>query len=201
MRESLSDERPILRPAPGQLVGERIVVRGYTDADAEVLNEAIQESIEHLRPWMPWCDQHATVADTLVYVRRAQAEYIMRNGFPMGIFSHGGRCLGSSGLHVHNWDLPSFEIGYWIRQSEEGKGYVSEAVRLVTAYAFDAFGAERIIIRCLERNTRSAAVADRLGYVYEGTMRHHLRDPAGKLANMMCYSMLREEYERHCARR
>lgn len=196
----MPDDRIILKAAPNRLLGERIVVRSYTDEDAEELHEAIQESTEHLRPWMPWYNQHATVADTLDYLRRAQAAYLLREDFSLGIFSHEGRFLGSSGIHVRDWNLPSFEIGYWIRQSEEGKGYITEAASLLTVWAFETHDAKRLIIRCFDRNVRSAAVAERLGYTFEGTMRNLLRDPAGDLVDMRCYSMLPEEYRRQRTR-
>ena len=42
-------------------------------------------------------------------------------------------------------------------------GYMAAAVRLLTDYALNTLGAKRVVIRCDERNTRSANVARRLG--------------------------------------
>lgn len=192
----MADERTILRPAPDVLTGERIVVRGLTDEDAEAIYDAIGESSEHLRPWMPWYNQHASVEDTLAFIRRTQVEWILREGFGMGSFGHDGRFLGGAGLGVHGWEVPAFEIGYWIRQTEEGKGYVSEAARLLTACAFETLGAQRVVIRCDVRNRRSAAVAERLGYVLEGTARRLIRDTTGNLADMRWYALLPDDYRR-----
>ena len=88
-----------------------------------------------------------------------------------------------------------FEIGYWVRSSAEGQGYIREAAAGVTAYAFDAIGAERIEIRCDSLNERSIAVARRAGYVLEGTLRNNY-DTADKsaLRDTMVFSMLRAEY-------
>jgi RimJ/RimL family protein N-acetyltransferase len=189
----MEDMQAVLRPAPGILTGDRVVVRGYRDDDAEEVFAAIQESVEHNRPWMLWYDSHRTVDDTLAYLRRTQAQYILREGFEMGVFSHSGRYLGGSGLHVRNWSIPFFEIGYWIRQSEEGKGYVTESARLLTRCAFETLGADRVTIQCDARNVRSAAVAERLGYVFEGTARHAGRGTSGELTDILTYSLLREE--------
>ena len=192
----MPDDHPILKPAPGRLVGERIVLRSFVDADADELHTAIRESVEHVRPWMPWYDKHGSVADTLAYIRRTQAEFLLREGFHMGIFSLAARFLGGCGLHARDWTIPAFEIGYWIRKSEEGKGYVSEATRLLTICAFETLGAQRVLIRCNARNRRSARVAERLGYVLEGTIRHAERDTSGNLADMLWFSLIPEEYQR-----
>jgi RimJ/RimL family protein N-acetyltransferase len=90
--------------------------------------------------------------------------------------------------------VPSFEIGYWIRQPREGRGYVTEAVMLVTRFCFGRLGANRVFIRCDRRNTRSRAIPERLGFVNEGTVRNELRDTSGNLADMVFYGMVPEDF-------
>ena len=120
----------------------------------------------------------------------------MREAFELGIFSRDGLFLGGCALHVQDWSVPSFMIGYWIRKSSEGRGYVSEAVRLLTRYAFDKLAAVRVVIHCDARDSRSASVAERLGYVFEGRARCVRRDTSGQLADMLHFAMLRDEYTR-----
>jgi RimJ/RimL family protein N-acetyltransferase len=120
---------------------------------------------------------------------------MLRTEFSMGIFAREtGSFLGGAGLHIQSWDIPAFEIGYWIRKSAEGHGYVSEAARLLTTFAFEGLGAQRLVIRCDARNTRSAAIPRRLGYVLEGTHRRADLDPEGQPRDTMVFAMLREEY-------
>lgn len=185
----------VLRPAPHVLTGNRIIVREYGDDDAEDVYAAIQESVEHIRPWLPWYNGHQSVDDTLAYIRHTQAEYVLRDAFEMGIFSLSGHYLGGCALRVQDWAIPSFIIGYWIRQSEEGKGYVTEAAALLTDSAFEMLGAERVLIYCDARNLRSARVAERLGYTHEGTARRARRDTSGQLSDVLNYALLRHEYE------
>lgn len=188
-------ERPgILQLAPTELVGARIIVRGYQDSDAEGVHAAVQESSEHIRPWLPWYNSHRSVDDTLAYIRRTRAEYVLREAFEMGIFTLSGRYLGGCALHASDWAIPAFIIGYWIRKVEEGKGYITEAVGLLTRCAFEDLAAERVVIYCDARNLRSARVAERLGYVFEGKARHARRDTSGHLSDVMNYSLLQDEY-------
>lgn len=182
-------------PVPGPLFGDRTVVRGYTDDDAPGMFEAIRESVDHLRPWMPWTNTYRTVEDSRDYIRQCQSRFLLRTDFPMAMFRRtDGRYLGGTGVHIRDLRVPSFEIGYWVRVSEEAKGYVSEAVRLLTTCAFDTLEAERVMIRCDARNERSRRVAEGQGYVFEGRQRNAERDSAGELIDMLIYSMIRADF-------
>src|SRR5205823_14347527 len=100
------------------------------------------------------------------------------------------RYLGGSGLHPHDWESRYCEIGYWIRLSASGQGYIAEAVQLLTDYAFSALKATRVEIRCDERNVRSAAIPQRLGFVQEGRLRNHELAPDGTLRNLLIFSLI-----------
>ena len=82
-----------------------------------------------------------------------------------------GRFLGACGLRPLDWGLRQFEIGYWLRASAQGRGCMTEAVRLVSGLALSVLGASRIQIRAAAANARSRAVALRAGYRLEGTLR------------------------------
>lgn len=191
----MATERPILVDVPEQFVGARIVLRPLADADVAAVHAAIGESREHLQPWMPWYDKHQTPDDTREYVRSRQAQYLSRESFEFGVFLRGDETfLGGTGLHVTDWTIPAFEIGYWLRPRAEGHGYVSEATRLLSAFAFDGLGAQRVVIRCDARNARSKGVPERLGYVFEGRLRNEMRDPAGVLRDTLVYAMTPADY-------
>ena len=103
--------------------------------------------------------------------------------------------MGSSGLHNIDWAVPRFEIGYWIRTSLSGQGYITEAVNAITDFAFDVLGAQRLEIRCDARNERSAAVARRAGYTLEVRMRCQARGVDGSLRDTLVFVKLREDDE------
>lgn len=185
----------IERPAPGTLSGSRVVVRPYRDQDAPALYTVIDSSRDHLRPWFPWVDIYTQPSDALQYIRQCQSQTLLRQDFTLGMFRHDGEFLGGTGLHVHSWTVPAFEIGYWVRPEAEGQGYAGEAVRLQTRYAFEAMAAERVMIRCDARNERSRRVAERAGFVYEGRLRNAERDTAGRLADILYFAMVPADFE------
>ena len=188
---------PLLIDIPAALEGPTVCVRPYRTDDAQALWDAVQESREHLAPWMPWVHDYQEPDDAREFLIRAQARWQLREDLGVAIVEReSGRLLGGSGLHRMNWPLRTFEIGYWLRRGAEGRGYVSEAVQLLTRLAFDTLDANRVEIRMDTRNERSRRVAERLGFVLEGTLRRAAADVHGRPTNMHVYALLPEEYWR-----
>ena len=160
-------------PAFAELRGERVVARPWRESDAQELFAAIVASRKHLLPWLPWATTYQRVEDALDFIVRAKSWWLLRETMAVGLWDAStGELVGGCGLHPRDWSAPSFEIGYWLRQASEGHGYVTEAVKLLTDYAFTTYGAQRVFIRCDARNTRSAAVPERLGFRREAHLRN-----------------------------
>ena len=178
-------------PLFDELVGERVVVRPYRPEDAEQHYAAVEESRAHIAPWLPWVGGYASVEDSRDYIARERAHWLLREDLGLGIFERAtGRYLGGTGLHPRNWDVGVFEIGYWLRASAEGHGYMAESVRLLTDFALDTLGANRVYIRCDARNTRSANVARRLGFVPEAHLRNEARAADGSLRDTLVFARI-----------
>lgn len=188
--------KPILRDVPEGFTTERLLIRVPRPGDGSALFAAVMESMEELQPWMPWATQTNTVEDSEEVVRRAAARYQAREDFMLLLWHKtNGWLVGASGLHRAQWSVPSFEIGYWIRTTVSGHGYVTEAVLGIAGFAFKYLDAERLEIRCDEKNGRSAAVARRAGFTLEGILRHNERHHAsGDLRNTMVFACLRSEF-------
>ena len=73
------------------------------------------------------------------------------------------------------------EIGYWVAPGSRGRGFMTEAARVVVDWAFSAEGLElaRIEWRAVVGNVASARVARTLGFRFEGTLRGALRNGSG----------------------
>jgi RimJ/RimL family protein N-acetyltransferase len=187
---------PILREFPESFETERLLIRAPIIGDGAELNAAVVESFDDLRPWLPWAKgDPPTPEETEQSVRRAVAAFIKRDDLMFPIFLKGTHILvGSSGLHRMNWDVPKFEIGYWCRKRFEGQGYITEAVRGITRFAFESLGAQRVEIRCDTKNERSRRVAERCGYTLEGELRNDSLSPEGRVRSTFIFSLIPEEY-------
>ena len=81
-----------------------------------------------------------------------------------------GTLIGDVGLRLRA-DAPEVaDIGYTLMSAQQGRGLASEAVRAVFGIAFGALGVTRIQATIDDRNTRSLALARRLGMVEEGAV-------------------------------
>ena len=188
-------KQPILLDLPEELCGERVRIRPYRAGDGAAMWEAVEESREHIRAWLPWGSFHATPDDSEAFVRRALAKWILREDIALGLWDLAtGRFLGGIGLHRINWDIPAFEIGYWLRATAEGKGYMTEAVRLLCDFTFRTLQAQRVEIRCDVRNERSAAIPRRLGFTQEAILRNDGRNHQEELRDTFIFSMIPVEY-------
>ncbi len=186
---------PILRDFPDHLETQRLHIRAPRPGDGKMLYEAVVESLDHLKPWMPWAHQEITLEAEEGVVRRMHANFLMREDLPLFLLKKdSGEFVGGSGLHRFDWGVPRFEIGYWVRKRFEGQGYITEAVAGITRFAFETLNAERIEIRMDDRNHRSWRVAERLNFKLEGILRNDARDTNGALRDTRIYSMIRSEW-------
>jgi RimJ/RimL family protein N-acetyltransferase len=186
---------PILRDLPDELIGPRVLIRPVRSGDGAVIFEAVEESREQIAPWLPWVEKTQIVDDSEEYARRAAALWLTREELAVGIWDHAtGQFLGGSGLIRINWAVPAFEIGYWLRTSAWGQGYITETVQALCEFAFETLGANRVEIRCDPRNSRSRAVPQRLGFVLEATLRNQVRDGAGELRDTLIFALTPDDY-------
>lgn len=190
--------KPLLLDVPESFESERLAIRSPRFGDGAELYAAVAETLDSLRQWMPWAlaPQSAEVLEE--YARRTYVEYLARENFGLLLWLRGTQMVvGGSGLHVRDWSVPMFEIGYWCRKRFAGQGYITEAVNAITRFGFESLNAERIFIRCDANNTRSAAVARRAGYRLEGVMRCDSRAAdTNELRDTLQFAMIRSESKR-----
>jgi RimJ/RimL family protein N-acetyltransferase len=180
---------PLLLDFPDQFETERLIIRAPRPGDGAAGNEAIRESINELRPWMPWAQTVPEVEETEAVFRSGLARFVKREDLILTLWRKSdGVFVGGSGLHRIDWSVPCMEIGYWVRTSLSGQGYITEAVIGITQFAFKHLSAQRIEIRCDARNTRSAAVAERAGYRLEARFHHDARAVDGSLRDTLFYA-------------
>lgn len=183
---------PILRDFPESFESERLLIRAPRPGDGADVHAAIVESMGELRPWMPWALGEQSADDAEARVREARADFLARRDLRLHLYRReDGIFVGSSGLHRIHWEVPAFEIGYWVRTSHAGQGYASEAARRIADFAFDVLGAERVEIWCDARNERSAAVARRAGFAFEARLNRHRRGTSGGLSDSLCFVRFR----------
>lgn len=172
---------PPLIDVPELLRTPRLVIRPYRDEDADALWASVDGSRAFLGEWLPWVHEYRSIHDARLTIARFRASWAVHDDLPYGVFEreHGDH-VGGVGLHNIDWEVPTFEVGYWLRDEVEGRGLMTECAAAVTRMAFQQLGARRVEIRMDTRNERSRAIPERLGFRHEGTYRNIGVDQAGK---------------------
>jgi len=183
---------PLLIQIPDVLETPRLLLQAPRAGEAEEINQAVTESLNELRPWMPWANVEPTMESTRVYCQSAIARHASREEIAYRIRQRETELfLGTISLPRPDWSVARCEIGYWLRRSQARHGYMTEAVRALAAMALATIGIARLEIRCDEQNAASRCVAERAGFELEGIFRQFSRDTQGRLANMCVYSRCR----------
>jgi RimJ/RimL family protein N-acetyltransferase len=159
---------PAAPPARIDLPGDRALVRVSGDRAAQAA-EAINESLEHLAPWMGWASVPATEAGIATFLAAGEALWDERRDFGYSIVEGDAddRVVGGCGLHGR-LGPHGLEIGYWVHVGRIGRGIATDAARALTDAAFAIDGIRRVRITCAEDNVRSARVPEKLGYRFLG---------------------------------
>jgi RimJ/RimL family protein N-acetyltransferase len=111
-----------------------------------------------------------TVAEKVALLRRFRGRFDLGQDFVYGIFtSDEAEVVGGTGLHTRAGD-DAFEIGYWIRGSQAGRGIATEASAALTRVAFELCGVDRVEIRVEPANVASLRIPQKLGFAVEATL-------------------------------
>jgi RimJ/RimL family protein N-acetyltransferase len=186
--------RPVDHPPPPYLIRtERLTIRCWEPRDAPLLADAIDSSLDHLRPWMPWVhDEPRSLEERIELLRGFRGRFDLGEDFVYGIFARDEReAIGGSGLHTRAGE-GALEIGYWVRASSVRRGYARETTAALTRVAFGVCGVDRVEIRVDPPNERSRKVPARLGYIEEATLRRRL-EPGPR--DVVIYSIFADGYE------
>lgn len=153
---------------PVTLRTPRLVLRAFVPSDAEAVYAACQDpDIQHYTP-APTPYRHAD-AEKLVEVT-APKGWAEDSDHILGAFrSDNGALVGSFCLTLLFEGV--YELGYWAAREQRGRGYALEAARALCDWGFDALAAHRLEWWAMVGNVPSRALAERLGFTVEGTLR------------------------------
>ena len=181
---------------PYRVVTERLVIRCWEPTDALRLKDAIDSSLEELRPWMPWArSEPQELSEKVAVLRKFRGQFDLGTDFVMGMFERDeSAVVGGTGLHKRR-GAHAFEIGYWVRSSHVGRGLATESTACLTRVAFELCDVDRVEVRVDPANEPSLAIPRRLGFAEEGMLRRRLPpDENGVPRDVIVFSLFRDEF-------
>lgn len=159
-------KKPILLDLPMPIQTARLLLRPLMPGDGKQVFEAVEESREQFKLWLPWTNEAHTWEDCECTAREFYAGFIVRKSVHLVILKD-SELMGMCGFNHIDWNIPSATIGYWCRKSAQGNGYMREAVEALTNYGFNTLQFKKLSILCDDRNLPSIRVAERAGYTLE----------------------------------
>lgn len=136
-------------------------------AQAAELAQAVTESAEQLRPWMPWARGEYGLADAEQFLDSCEQGWDDGREFNYAIRS-GGALAGGIGL-MTRIGAGGLEIGYWVHAGHHRRGLATAATAALTAEAFTLPGIDRVEIRHDELNVASGGIPRKLGFTFVRT--------------------------------
>ena len=183
---------PILRDFPEQFESERLLIRAPFPGDGAEIHAAIAESLDELRPWMPWAHLDQSVEDVEANVRQARAEFLARHDLRLHVYLRdGGGFVGSSGLHRNRLGRAAVRDRLLDPDEHDGtrlrdRGDASHR-RLRVRRSRRRAGGD--LVRCPQRAQRRCG--QRAGFELEARLRHNRLGADGQLTDSLCFARLR----------
>lgn len=173
-------------------INEQTELRLIERQHGDELFQLIDANRQHLRRWHPWVDIMRSPVDVERAIGAWQQQYVNNRGFYTGIW-FAGKCCGVINHLSVDWANRWTALSYWLDAAHQGKGIMTTCCRTMVAHSFNVWKLNRITIECATENTRSRAVAERLGFKLDGIVREiewlhdHYVDHA-------MYGLLRSDY-------
>ncbi|MHA2323469.1 MAG: GNAT family N-acetyltransferase [Candidatus Thorarchaeota archaeon] len=189
-------KKKMLMDFPDLLETENLIIRKYRKGDGKENFDLFERNNnrELLKEFVDEATDVTTLEEAEIKIREHAAEWEARTRFVMGVWLKEEKMyIGEIWIEPKKWEVPSFELGYFIEPGYQGKGLAYEASNRAMKFLFEDLQAHKVIVITRDTNERSWRLADRLGFVKEG----HLRESGtkdGKRWGMYHYGMLVSDY-------
>jgi ribosomal-protein-serine acetyltransferase len=175
-------------------VTTEIRLRQLQTDDAPALFRLIHDSRKTLRRFLPWVDYNTSEEHSLRFIELMLHKADEQEAVAFGIWNNDALC---GVIDLHGWDhiLQKAEIGYWLGNVHQGKGIVTEACRGLVAYAFSTLRLNKLEVRFVLQNEKSAQIPIKLGFTREGILRESAK-LHGQYVDMVVMGMLRHDWQK-----
>jgi ribosomal-protein-alanine N-acetyltransferase len=159
--------------------GTLVYLRTYEVGDAEALFALRQSNKDFFSPWepIPQIPHPANVREQVQAIEQMNLQSKRDTSYSFGIFSEeDDRLVGQIRLtQVFRGPLQRAIVGYFVAESENRKGYATEALQLAIDVAFRELNLHRVEAGAMPRNFASNRVLVKAGMRPEGYAPNYLQ--------------------------
>src|SRR3984893_6001629 len=180
------------RADPYRLIGDRVFLRPPERGDYEAWASLRAGSREFLSPFEPsWSPDALIRSIFLARVGRYAEDWRTDQAYNFFIFARDETLIGGIGLsNIRRGVSETASLGYWVGEPFARQRYMTSALPLVVAFAFERLGLHRLEAACLPSNAPSRSLLARAGFQQEGYAREYLCI-AGKWQDHLLFGILR----------
>lgn len=161
-------------------------------AHAPALFEIIEQGRDTLRKFLPWVDDTRRLEDYLRFIHACQRQHRRAEALTYTLLWN-GTPVGGLGLQRLDQQNKSASLGYWLAPHCQGKGLMTRACQALLQHSFTILQLHRLELRAATENTKSQAVAVRLGFKSEGILRDAERIN-GRYLDLYIYALLQPQW-------
>ena len=162
---------------PNELIKHApVTLRRFRAEDVDALFDAVTESLDELRPWMPWAADYSR-ASAEEYLAGSVKDWDEGTAYNYAILTQGA-LAGGIGL-MTRCGPGGLEIGYWVRSAYTGRGLATAATEALVGQAFGLPGVDWVEIVHDELNVASGRIPRKLGFTETGRRPLDIRPPSG----------------------
>lgn len=151
-------------------IDDSLELRALDHAHADSWYAALDANRDYLGPWIRTPARARSLEDAHAYMERCVNARLNETGHFFGIWQNEA-LIGEVLLFAIRREDRQGEVGYWLAEANQGQGIITRACRAILDFGFTDLGLHRLELRCGSENLRSQAVATRLGFTREGTLR------------------------------
>lgn len=181
------------RISPVLINSERLILRLPQLGDAETMAKLFRENREFLQPFYPTFEASIFTRNGWTErIRAVHEEFHIGRGVRLVLFRNDAPAdaIGVANFTMIQRDpMYGCNLGYSLAESQQGQGFMTEALKPAIEYMFDQWKLHRIAANYMPSNARSGAVLTRLGFQIEGTARDYLRID-GRWEDHVCTALL-----------
>ena len=170
------------------LTGNTLIIRPFERIDIQEYGRRLNDILQSGEFW-------PTYLRTPILIEKAFEEtgFSTEHQRIMLITDYENNWIGDITLMAMEETFTTKVLSYRVFEKEmRNKGYMTEAVTLFSSWYFGTYPAERITIFVPSGHTASRRVAEKSGYIYEGTLRH-AQFIRGQFRDLEIFSLLKSE--------
>ena len=173
-------------------VRENLELKTLELGDAQTFFDVTREKNAHLRQWLGWLDDDKSVADVEKYIIDSSKRFSENEGIDLAIW-YNNQMIGGIGIFPIDTANKKTSIAYWLTEDFQGKGIMTDSMKVVIEYIFTKMNLNRIELTCAIGNDKSSALPKKLGFLFEGISRESgwLYD---HFVDLEVYSLLAKEW-------